>query len=70
MATRLQRMRIRPTWTAGLRRGRERIEATIALLSSPIMMEKLRRADEQLRAWGVEPMAMERVRQPFDYDRR
>jgi hypothetical protein len=70
MATRLPRLRIPPTWRAGLRLGKERNEATLAILSSPVMMERLRRADEQLRAWGVEAMPMDRVKQPFDYERR
>ena len=69
MATRIQRTRIRPTWRAGLRRGRERNETTLMLQQSPVMQEILRRADEQLRAWGVEP-EWPHVKQPFDYDRR
>ena len=31
------------------------------------MMAILREADEQLRAWGVEPMVLDGIRQPFDY---
>jgi hypothetical protein len=31
------------------------------------MMEILREADARLRAWGVEPMRLDNVRQPFDY---
>jgi hypothetical protein len=69
MATRIQRMRIQPTWRAGLRRGRERNETTLLLRRSPVMQEILRRADEQLRAWGVVP-EWPHVKQPFDYDRR
>lgn len=67
MGTRLQRPRIQPMWRADLRRGRARHEARLAFLRSPVMMAILRDADEQLRAWGVEPMALQRVRQPFDY---
>lgn len=70
MATRIQRMRIQPTWRAGLRRGRERNETTLMLQRSPVMQERLRRINEQLRAWGVESMPLDRVKQPFDYDRR
>ncbi|HEY0019675.1 MAG TPA: hypothetical protein VGC13_25450 [Longimicrobium sp.] len=40
------------------------------LQRSPEMQEKLRRIDAQLRAWGVESMPLDRVKQPFDYDRR
>lgn len=54
-------------WRAGLRRGKVRNEATLAFLNSPIMMEKLLRAMEEMRAMGLEPMSMEGVRQPFDY---
>lgn len=67
MATRYQRQRIRPTWRGGLRRGRARTEAALAFLKSPAMMAILRDADEQLRAWGVEPMVLQGIRQPFDY---
>jgi hypothetical protein len=67
MATRTRRPRIRPTWRADLRRGTIRHEAALAFLRSPVMMEILRDADERLRAWGVEPMALQGVRQPFDY---
>ena len=69
MATQTKRMRIAPMWRAGLRRGRERNETTLLLQRSPIMQERLRQAEEQLRAWGVVP-AWEHVKQPFDYDRR
>jgi hypothetical protein len=57
-------------WRAGLRRGRERNETTLMLQRSPEMQEKLRRIDVQLRAWGVESMPLDRVKQPFDYERR
>ena len=67
MATRYQRQRIRPMWRGGLRRGRARDEAALAFLKSPAMMAILREADEQLRAWGVEPMVLDGIRQPFDY---
>jgi hypothetical protein len=70
MATRIQRMRIQPTWRAGLRRGRERNETMLMLQQSPVMQERLRRINEQLKAWGVESMPLDRVKQPFDYDRR
>lgn len=67
MATRIRRPRVTPRWRGGLRRGTIRIEAALAFLKSPEMMAILREADEQLRAWGVEPLCLERVRQPFDY---
>ena len=70
MPTRIQRLRTSPTWRAGLRRGRERNETMLRLQRSPLMRERLRRIDEQLRAWGVESMPLDRVKQPFDYDRR
>jgi hypothetical protein len=62
-------MRMAPTWCAGLRRGRERNETTLLLKQSPVMQEILRRAHEQLRAWGVEPKC-QHVKQRFDYERR
>jgi hypothetical protein len=62
-------MRIHPTWRAGLRRGRERNETTLLLQRSPAMRERLRRINAQLAAWGVESMPLDRVRQPFDYER-
>lgn len=69
MSIYLQRMRIGPTWKAGLRRGRERDETMRLLQESPAMQERLRRINEQLRAWGVESMPLYRVKQPFDYER-
>jgi hypothetical protein len=69
MATRIQRMRISPMWKAGIRRGRERNETMLLLQGSPVMRERLRRIDEQLRAWGVQSMPLDRVKQPFDYER-
>jgi hypothetical protein len=69
MATQIKRMRIAPTWRAGLRRGRERNETTLLLQQSPVMQERLRRAEEQLVAWGV-VLEWPHAKQPFDYDRR
>lgn len=69
MATRMQRLRIAPTWNAGLRRGRERSETSLLLQRSPVMRERLRRSEAQLLAWGIVP-AWPHVKQPFDYDRR
>ena len=69
MATRILRTRIAPTWRAGLRRGRERNETTLLLQRSPLMQERLRRIDAQLLAWGIESMPLDRVKQPFDYER-
>lgn len=69
METRIQHTRISPRWRAGLRRGKERNETTRLLQRSPRMQERLRRINEQLRAWGVESMPLDRVKQPFDYAR-
>ena len=69
MSTRLLRQRISPHWKAGLRRGRERNETALLLDRSPAMQERLRRINAQLRAWGVESMPLDRVKQPFDYGR-
>ena len=70
MATRTHRPRIPPTWRSGVRNGKARSEARLAFLSSPVMMEILRDADEQFRALGLEPMRLRGVRQPFDYEPR
>lgn len=67
MATRLQRIRIAPQWKGGLRRGTLRDTMTAYLAQHPEFAEELRQIDRQLAAWGVEPMSMEGVRQPFDY---
>lgn len=67
MTTRMQRTRIAPRWRSGVRKGTPRSEARLAFLGSPAMMEILREANERLRAWGVEPMRLSGVRQPFDY---
>ncbi|WP_420128888.1 hypothetical protein [Longimicrobium sp.] len=69
MATQICRPRIAPMWNAGLRRGRERNETTLMLQQSPVMQEILRRAAQQLLAWGVVP-EVPHVKQRFDYDRR
>ena len=70
MSTRIARARIRTMWKGGLRRGRERNETSLLLQHSPLMQERLRMIDQQLRAWGVESMPLDRVKQPFDYERR
>jgi hypothetical protein len=69
MATLTKRMRIAPTWKAGLRRGRQRNSTMLLLQHFPEFEARLRRAEEQLRAWGVEP-ELHHVKEPFDYDRR
>jgi hypothetical protein len=66
----MQRTRISPGWNAGLRRGRERNETTLFLQRSPAMRERLCRIHAQFKAWGVESMPLDRVKQPFDYERR
>jgi hypothetical protein len=40
------------------------------LESSPLDYERLLRIVEEARAAGFEPMPMNGVRQPFDYERR
>ena len=67
MATRTQRPRVTPTWRSGVRKGTARHEARLAFLTSPVMMEILRDVNERLRAWGVDPMRLSGVRQPFRY---
>jgi hypothetical protein len=70
MATGIQRMRIQPTWRAGIRRGKPRNSTMLLLQRFPEFEARLRRAEAQLRAWGVQSMPLDRVREPFDYDRR
>jgi hypothetical protein len=70
MATQIQRLRIRPTWKGGLRRGKERDTMTAYLAEHPEFLEEMRRVHLQLEAWGVVPLSMEGVRQPFDYKPR
>ena len=70
MATQLQRQRIRPMWRGGLRRGRKRIGATIAFEQCPEMKTRLMKVIAEMDAMGLDPMPMDHVRQPFDYDRR
>lgn len=70
MAGRSGRAHVRPMWTAGFRRGRERNETMKYLESCPKEYERLLRIIREARAQGYEPMSMHRVKQPFDYDRR
>lgn len=70
MATQLQRTRIRPMWKGGLRRGTVRDTMTAYIAANPEFLEDMRRIDRQLAAWGVVPMSMEGVKQPFDYEPR
>lgn len=70
MATRLERPRIRPMWRAGLRRGQIRNGATLAFESSPEMKARLMKVIAEMDALGVDPIPLDRFRQPFDYDRR
>lgn len=69
MATRIQRLRIPPMWKAGLRRGKPRNSTMLLLQRFPEFEARLRRAEEQLLAWGVVP-EWPHVKEPFDYDRR
>jgi hypothetical protein len=70
MATQVKRMRIAPMWKAGLRRGKRRNSTMLLLQQYPEYEARLRRAEERLRAWGIESMPLDRVKEPFDYDRR
>lgn len=70
MATRLQRQRIQPTWRGGLRRGKVRDTMTEYLAERPEFAEQIRQISRRLDAMGWEPMSMEGVRQPFDYEPR
>lgn len=67
MATQIQRMRIRPLWKGGLRHGTVRDTMTAYMAEHPEFVEELRQIHLQLKAWDVEQLAMEGVRQPFDY---
>jgi hypothetical protein len=69
MATQTKRMRIAPMWKAGLRRGKPRNSTMLLLQQFPEFEARLRRAREDLLAWGVVP-AWDHVKEPFDYDRR
>jgi hypothetical protein len=68
MATRLQRLRIRPTWRGGLRRGTVRDTMTAYLAEHPEVVGRLLEILAETRAQGYEPMSMEGVKQPFDYE--
>ncbi|WP_420127097.1 hypothetical protein [Longimicrobium sp.] len=70
MATIIQRQRIRPTWNGGLRRGRVRNTMAEYVARHPVYLEDVLRIDRELLAMGFEPMPMDRVKRPFDYDRR
>lgn len=70
MLTRLLRPRIRPSWKGGLRRGTVRDTMTEYIATHPGYLEDLLRIDAELDAIGFVPMPMDRVRQPFDYERR
>jgi hypothetical protein len=67
MATQFQRPRIQPMWNGGLRPGKVRDTMSEYLAKHPGYLEEVERIDQQLLAWGWEPMSMEGVRQPFDY---
>jgi hypothetical protein len=70
MATAIQRQRIRPTWRAGLRRGKVRDTMTAYLAERPEFAERIRELSRYMDAMGWEPMSMDGVRQPFDYPPR
>lgn len=70
MATQIERPRIRPLWRAGLRRGRERNTMTAYMAAHPEFVQEMHLVHRQLEAWGVQPMSMEGVKQPFEFDSR
>jgi hypothetical protein len=71
MATQLQRQRIRPTWRAGLRRGKIRDTMTQYLAERPELAEEIFRLLEESRAVNGLPLPLPpHVRTPFDFDRR
>lgn len=70
MTTQIQRQRMRPMWRGGLRRGRVRDTMAAYIASHPGYLEDVLRIDRELLATGFEPMPMDRVKRPFDYDRR
>ena len=69
MATQVQRARIRPMWKGGLRRGTVRDTMTAYIATHPGYLEDLFRIDAEMLASGFVPMPMDRVRQPFEYER-
>lgn len=69
MATQLQRTRIPPQWKGGLRRGTVRDTMTAYLAEHPDFSDQLLAALRQVRAQGYEPVPMNRIKQPFDYQR-
>ena len=68
MTTQLQRQRTRPTWRAGLRRGKIRDSMTQYLAERPEFAERIRELSRYMDAMGWEPVSMDGVRQPFDYE--
>ncbi len=70
MSIKIQRHRIRPTWKGGLRRGKERNSTMAYLRTHPEDYERLLRIIEEVRAQGFVPIPLDRMKQPFDYDRR
>jgi hypothetical protein len=57
-------------WRAGLRRGRVRDTMAEYISKHPGYLQDVLRIDWELQAMGFEPMPMDRVKRPFDYDRR
>ena len=57
-------------WRGGLRRGKVRDTMTAYLAEHPELANRLLEILHEVRAQGYEPVPMDRVKQPFDYDRR
>jgi anti-sigma factor RsiW len=70
MAPSILRPRIPPMWKGGLRRGRERDTMTAYLAEHPELANRLLEILQEAHARGFEPISMEGVKQPFDYERR
>lgn len=71
MATRLDRLRIRPMWRAGLRRGKVRDTMTAYLAEHPEYAAELLRILEESRVVNGPPLPLPPyTRTPFDFDRR
>lgn len=69
MTTQAQRTRIPPQWKGGIRRGAVRDSMTAYLAENRDLSDQLLAALRLVRAQGYVPVPMDRVKQPFDYER-